>query len=137
MKELFQKEKDKYNLTPKQLSHFHLFRAKVLYYMDILNLNNYRSFFNIQEKPGVRASVYFVEDSHIASFCMSIEWLREDHIQTEDIEQTAFHEVIEVLLCQVRYIMSNRETFFSEHIIEKEIHSIIRTMENCILPRIK
>jgi hypothetical protein len=112
--------------TTKQ--HFELFKKECEYWIDKFGLTEYRIEFFLNEKANgsrglsedyghlMAIDIYFPTDLH-----------KETDI--EKIKTAAFHEVCEVLLMRARGMMSE---YYNFEIANKEIHTIIRRLENLI-----
>lgn len=115
------------------------FKNRVNYYFfDVFHLYEFELNIEPQLKGDVRASCYWheiYEGAGIITFCYSKDWIQYEDTSLEDIDKTAFHEVLEALLSEVNELMARR--FISKKDIPNAIHRIIRRMENVVYPIIK
>lgn len=74
----------------------------------------------------------FVIDNRRADIFLTNEWCTE--VTDDELEKTAFHEVCEVFLLNIRGIATRRINVSAED-IEGAIHEIIRTLETVVLEK--
>lgn len=75
------------------------------------------------------ASCYYDVTNRIATLVLSKGW-DDDEVTDYQVRKSAFHEVCELLMANMRTLAEYRYTTRLE--IEEEIHAIIRTLENTI-----
>lgn len=112
------------------------FENSVKKYQKMFNLLNYRISIFEQIKPGVRASCYHDNEGRVASICYSLEWLHENP-SLNDIEETAFHEVIELLLSKLRDYSIDLNIQRTTEDVNQEVHNIIRILENILIRKMR
>jgi len=125
-------------------SRIKVFTDAVIFYQNLFNLMNWEICIERHDEDDARASAYFgtwedgqFNSGRIANVCYSMDWISSKDLTDYEIKQTAFHEVIEVLLANLRIYSENNKYVISETTIDEEIHSIIRTFENKIFPLIE
>lgn len=133
-------EKKSKKKTEKRIKRF---RKSVKKYIDFFGLYEYRLHLMPQAKASARASCYWhnIEEAPDGSgmtitICYSESWINNPNLDNKDIDQTAFHEVLELLLHKLRDYAQQHRVFISDREIDDEIHRIIRRFENKILPLI-
>ena len=77
------------------------------------------------EYEGALAYTLSNVDNKRADIYLVIDWAGTDMTECE-LDETAFHEALEVMLAEIRYIAGKRDIRFNE--IDSAIHSIIRIL---------
>jgi hypothetical protein len=116
--------------TPEE---FKLFKSECLKWIDFFGLHDWRVDFSHEKIKGYACVTVNGLEDKVALFSFNTEC--DKHARKHlDIPKTAFHEVMELLLYPLFYIGTCRyvqpEEFYAAR------HSIIRTFENVIYPRI-
>jgi hypothetical protein len=124
---------------PANLSHF---RNCVNRYKDLLNLNHWQIIVVVVDwADGQFRAKTIPHDIDCGAqqvrLCINDEWLYHPETSLFEIERTAFHECCEILFYKLVWFARNPELYKSDREIITELHSIIRTLENNILPKIK
>lgn len=110
--------------------------------IDFLGLHSFRFVITSQEKPGAKASNYYhsMADTdgspRVFTICYSEDWIREV-TNLKEIRSIAFHEVFETMFYRLRDFSLNTTEVVLPREVDDQIHSIVRTFENKILPLIK
>lgn len=110
--------------------------------IDFLGLHSFRFVITSQKKPGTKASNYYhsISDTdgspRVFTICYSEPWINEV-TSLEEIRITAFHEVFESMFYRLRDFSLNTTEEVLPREVDDQIHSIVRTFENRILPLIK
>lgn len=109
---------------------FELFQKEAKKWIDFFGLTEYRIEF-FHEDIGIARGR--TEDYDHMMAC-DIKFPTELHESTNDdkIKVAAFHEVCEVMLIRLR---SLADDYYSFDIVNREVHSIIRRLENSILKK--
>lgn len=76
-----------------------------------------------------RGSVKVDEMGKIATIYYSIDWLQSPNTTKEDISQTAFHEIMELMLNRMRIKL---ERYYSVRVVRGLMHEVIVRMENTL-----
>jgi hypothetical protein len=63
----------------------------------------------------------------MAEIDLSMKWIERSNPSKSSIEETAYHECLEVLLMPIRDML---EMYYSKDVVDTEIHKIIRRIEN-------
>lgn len=108
------------------------FKERVSFYQNLFGLISYEIDVLPQVKDGVEGSMYgeynvLTDTQHRVTIAYTISYLSNIETTYNDIDKTAFHEVLEVLFNDVRCLM---ETVYSESFVDRKIHCLIRTFEN-------
>lgn len=107
------------------LNYFGLLQWEVHFYYEALN-------------PDARSSVEWGElRGRIACFYINPEWIEEKDLSNGEIKRVAFHEVIELLLCELRHLANHPEESRTYDLVDKEVHSVIRVLENTLFKEIE
>lgn len=101
------------------------FCKEALYWIKKYGMLQYEWFFEHKEIEERAMAVHNV-DAKIAYLVLSTQWDVEP--TPKRIRHAAFHEVWEVFLGYIATLAISRD--FNENLLECEIHSVIRTMEN-------
>ena len=125
----------------KNIKHF---KKSVNEAIEFFGLYSYSFTIMEQMKPEARASNYYhsISDdpdssARLFTICYSLHWINDEDTTLDEIRNTAFHEVFETMFYRLRdYSLANKLTI-SEREVDDQIHKIIRTFENKILPLIK
>ncbi len=116
---------DKLYKTTKK--HFEIFKKEMLKWVNILGLTDWEWFFihkSITEDA--QASVRYNREGRLATVALEPYWYIP--VKTRELQRTAFHETIEVLLADYVLVAASRQYNPSEE--ETERHRIIRRLEN-------
>jgi hypothetical protein len=121
-------------MTLKQKINF--FKSEAKRFIAIHGLINYAVFFDSDENPECRASCEMPDSNRQLTIGYNETWLRQTD-DCDEISKTAYHEVIELLLAKLRLMASEKESYYSNVMIDEEIHRIIRLLENIYFDKIK
>jgi hypothetical protein len=108
--------------------HYETYKKYVKHYLTVMGLVGWDYSFVFEESKISLASVAYGCEGRIARFYLSNVWSTPPCDSM--LERVAFHEVHELLLAELVRAATRRT--FNEDDFEKEIHSVIRTMENLI-----
>jgi len=116
------------------------FKERVKYYFfDFFHLYELELQIEPQEELGTKATTYWhhIDDGACQiTICYTNEdWIQRDDLTKEEIDRTAFHEVCESLLYELRELITRR--FISEREVPNAVHRVIRRLENTVFERIK
>lgn len=122
-----------YELTEEM---FEFYRFRVVHWLDTFGLKNWVCAYQFrawdEASENNLAGVGYNSEARVATFYLIPLW-KCDRPDPREIDICAFHEVWEVFLADICYLIKTRE--FSEFQIEKAVHTIIRTMENVVYDR--
>lgn len=106
--------------------HFESYKKYVRKYLKKLGLLGWDYSFRFEPSDVSLASIEYYTDGRVCYFYLSSNW----NIPPCDsmIERVAFHECLELLMQEVKRFCFSRN--FNETDLEKEVHSIIRALEN-------
>ena len=113
-----------HKLTEKQ---FKSFESEVEYWLEYFGILDWQVLVLFEKIDDARGDCTFNIPGKIATIRLSKEWNYPP--KGFDVEKCAFHEVCELLLCQLT-VFSN--FFIKDSIVEEQTHYIIRTLENTI-----
>lgn len=120
-------------------NHFIFFKDKTKKWLTFFGLVDYQvSYFHVDidcEGNGVTLAMTRREcerSQHVFAIGLAKNW-GSIEITEEQLERTAFHEVCEILLNEIRYMA---EAEYSYHKVDSEIHRIVRILENTAHKRI-
>lgn len=126
---------DMKKLTKKQIDkNIQTFTKAVKKYQRMFNLLDWRVVVNEQIKPDVRASCYTVNSGQIANICYSLSWVNNPETTAQELKTSAFHEIMELMLMNMRVLAEDRNMLRDEELVDKEVHKIIRILENTVFP---
>ena len=109
---------------------FEIFKTECEKWIEIFGLKGWAiEFYHKDDLKDSRASCSYDVVSRSASLYLNITW-HEDTVSEANIRKSAFHEVCEVMLCNIRCLAETR--FISKIEIDEECHAIIRTLENVL-----
>lgn len=114
------------------------FIKRVKFYQQYFGLLSYNIEILPQTKENTCASTYFGDSDSDKSnrritIAYTLSFITNPNTTLEEIDKTAFHEICEVLLGNLRYIAS---IGISDIHVDNEIHLIIRTLENTLFLKI-
>ena len=114
---------------------YELFQKECRKWINIFGLLDWEPYFlHGFRENGDWAWCNYSPTSRGVTFALNKDW-KEDKVTNEEIKITAFHEVAELLIGPL-YACA-RYRFLTEDRIEEAAHSIIRTLENVVYPRLK
>lgn len=125
---MLSKTSNKFSLKEK----FRIFEEETKYWIAKLGLVSWRIIYefsnDFSEDWDVDAKAMFRWDlqSKAATIWLNKDWA--ENAVMEDICQTAYHEVYEISLVPLRCLAQNAYVVNGQ--VEREVHTIIRTMEN-------
>ncbi len=104
-----------------------LFIRSVLKYMEIFGMKDWEVFCEYSDDKESRATCSGRSTNRVANFILSSDWIKKESPIEMDIDKVAFHEVCELFLWGMRLLA---EGLYNTEVVDKEIHVIIRTLEN-------
>ena len=109
------------------IKQFELFKEECRKWIKFFGLIEYRiEFFH----GGIRQARAQTEDyDHMMACDITFAKELDDTTDNEKIKMAAFHEVCEIMLMRLR---SLADEYYSFGIVNREVHSIVRRLENCI-----
>ncbi|MCK5504082.1 MAG: hypothetical protein KAJ10_02910 [Thermodesulfovibrionia bacterium] len=107
---------------------FEYFKVCVKKWIEYFGLYNWEvcvTFEDNEDDTGSLAFTSFIVDNRRADIALCADW--GDTEMTEfELDKTAFHEVTEILLLNIRYLAGKRE--YNEKELDGAIHSVIRIL---------
>ena len=120
------------------------FKKQVSKAVDLFGLYSYQFTIISQDSTDARASNYYHSleqrsrsDPRSYTIAYTVRWLEDEHTTKEDIKRTAYHEVLETMFSNLREYSNNIDYLVTSREVDSEIHKIVRTFENLILPLIE
>lgn len=111
----------------KKVDPFKYFKECVNRWVDYFGLYNWDV--NVHEEDddydGNLAETYSNVENKRADIYLIMDW-NDTEMTSHSLDETAFHEVLEVMLAEIRYIAGKRDIRFGE--IDSAIHNIIRIL---------
>lgn len=116
-------------------SHYQYFCKRVHYWLKIFGLLEWRVSFEYLEEYGgdILAECSWDYEDKTAMFNFYADW-SQVVLDDEHIDEIAFHEVGELLLNRINDLLTPQ---YSNKLITAEIHQIIHTLANVVLPQNK
>ena len=118
------------NRTTKE--HFRIFQDEAQYWIERFGLKNWRIVFTHEKWDHEESSYanygYNAEDRNV-TINLEPDW-QDEKVTEYQLRRSAFHEVVHVLLCRLRYLALCRTLGRLE--IDEELHTVIRIMENAV-----
>ena len=114
--------------------HFETFKQECLYWIDFLNLGGWRMFFEHSDNPINKTWAAWTRTDYADrtfTIGLAVNWGKAP-ITNFELCRNAFHEVFEVLMSDVGSIAKMDQCPSQLTELEKSIHLVIRTMENCL-----
>lgn len=106
---------------------FEYFKKRVKYWQKFFGLYDWEISVHLDEEDDDNDLAYttFVVDNKRADIFLCADW---DTVEMTDYEldKTAFHETVEILLLEVRYLAGKRTYSYDD--MDRAIHSVIRTL---------
>ena len=121
-------------MTLKQKIKF--FKKEVNRFLEFHGLIDYDVYFDKEGEIENKASCTAQNPNRIATFRYEEGWLKEENDLSE-ISRTCYHEVLELLLSNLRELASDREIVVNKREVDNEVHKIIRILENKYYDKIK
>jgi len=113
--------------------HYELFKSECLKWQDILSLKDwYVDFEHDLIIEGNEACAHMDINAKAATLILSTEWVGQ--VNDETVKMAAFHEMCEVLLCQLQMLANERFNVSPEQVVES-VHSIIQVLLNVLYPK--
>lgn len=115
------------------------FKERVYFYQKELGLQSYRIDILPQIKENTQASIYdgdtdMQRSNRRVTIAYSVEFIHDKDTTLDAVDLSAFHEVCELMLMDLRRFA---EKSCSEVIIDREVHKIIRTLENVLWEKLR
>jgi len=115
------------------------FKERVYFYQKELGLQSYRIDILPQIKENTQASIYdgdtdMQRSNRRVTIAYSVEFIHDKDTTLDAVDLSAFHEVCELMLVDLRRFA---EKSCSEVIIDREVHKIIRTLENVLWEKLR
>lgn len=116
---------------------FRYFCAQVEDFLDLFHLREWEACYEHVDGMDALASVQTDTGGGFAIFRLSVHWFGLKPTRAE-LRETAFHEVMELMLAPLSAVAFNYEIGHTEKVAltEKERHRVIRTLENVIFPKL-
>lgn len=108
-------------------THFALFRKHCQKFIDQFGLRQYEVTHTHKRDMEAVSNCFVDPESAIVIMNFASDWGMLTPLDEKAIKRAAFHEVMELLLWELRQAM---RAFFSEEVVNKKIHAVIRTWEN-------
>ena len=122
------KKKEEHHKTTAE--HFKLFKEEARYWIKYFGLLNWRIHFEHMEiKEGNWAECTYAIGARTCTLFLNVNW-GPFIVEDKDVRMSAFHEVCELMLCNIEACARTR--FLHEHEIREAVHDIIRTFENTV-----
>lgn len=103
------------------------FRKCVYKYAMEFGLVDWEIFTESEDHEGSRAVCHFNLESKISTIAYNPNWLFCESVSLSEIERVAFHECAELFLCKITRMLDH---YYSEPVVNKEMHTVIRFLEN-------
>ena len=110
--------------------HFKLFRDECEKYLDLFGLKSWRVFYELKRLKDSFGNAQWKYAGRVATITLATDFPKPFDSLEEQIKQTALHECLEILLAPISSMAGDRH--FDQIDFEKEIHSVIRTLEKII-----
>jgi hypothetical protein len=108
---------------------FEYYKERCNFYQKFFNLQDWEFYYKIEDDEENRGTSVSLPNSRVSTIAIDEEW--GEYATKKEIDKLAFHEVMEVLFAMLRIY---GDMFVNEMHVDREIHSVIRTMENVIFP---
>lgn len=119
---------DEYKTTQRE---FKIFKAECQKWIAQFGLTQWEVGFHHQENDQHLAWVTINHKSRFCAFYLNKTWRWKNQSPTDhEVKKTAFHEVCELLLHQIRYLGECR--YLSDSEMEPAVHEVIHVLENMI-----
>ena len=109
---------------------FEFFKQEAQQWIERFGVKSYDITFTHEDDGDHLASCGADSGSRIAIINLSATDLGELDVTNASIQRAAFHEVLELLMWEITTLLRN---FFSEDIVIKKTHEVIRAIENGVL----
>lgn len=113
-------------------AHFASFKKFCRQYLDLFGLRDWEAFISHTKDEDNRASCTVNGTDHrMVNLNLAKDWDADWglKITDEEIRKCALHEVLELRMWEIRKML---RVFYSEEVVDEQIHKIIRTLENII-----
>jgi hypothetical protein len=124
-------------------TNINLFKKYVNKYINFFGMFDWEINFAIcHEKNADASCAYYRLDEagegcgQTVTFRYSLDWI-DSNVEEDEIERTAFHEVLELLLSKLRDFSSYKDVHISDREVDNEIHRVIRIFENKVFNLVK
>lgn len=107
-----------------------LFKKYCKKYIELFGLKNFEydiTWDDPDDEERRRAGFNMNLTGGLVTIWLSRDWIRDSESSEKEIERTAFHEICETMLCQLR---SMADEYHNYDRVDKEIHRVIRRLEN-------
>ena len=114
------------------------FEKQVNKWIDFFDLRSFEVYIFEENNQDNKATCYqnsIDVGGQIASIVYNKEWIGK--ADRPEISKVAFHEVMELLLFELRLMSGNHDLHISKREVDKEIHRVIRILESKIYDKIR
>lgn len=113
--------------------HQKIFKNEVEKWINYFGLKSWKIDFGVDDLNDANSTVQFKDFAGVAKFTLTSTW--DEEPSEELIKRIAFHEVFHLLLGKIDALAMTR--FLNAEELNKELHAVIRTMENTIFKDLK
>lgn len=108
---------------------FLTFKRECEKWINHFGMHGHKFYFQHQDLENANAFAYCLHpyEPEDRLFTLGLSKTTNDTATNEDIKRSAFHEVMEALTANLRYLAVTR--FITQQAVDHEIHNIIRTLE--------
>lgn len=110
--------------------HFKLFRIECEKQLELLGLKRWKIYYQFKKLDDSFARSEWKYSGMVATISLATEFPKPFDNLEEQIKQTALHECLEILLAPLTSLAQDRT--WDNLIFDKEIHSVIRTLEKLL-----
>ena len=113
---------------------FKLFQSSAIYAIDRLGLHGWSVDIAKKKMPGSHAQCACTHDARQCSLMINSE---DDHSDESDVEDSAYHEVVELLLSKYEWLWKNRESFDESACFRRSVDGERHEIINMVVTLIK
>ena len=112
--------------------HFKFFKERTEKWIDLFGLTDWEyRIVQAKDEDDYMAWVRYSVEIRKATICLAEEWPDDHEVTLNQLDQSALHEVCELLLADIRYLATERYST-TEAQIHQEVHRIIARIINLV-----
>ena len=110
--------------------HYLLFRAECEKWIPVLGLKSWKVYYQFKKLDDLFANVQWKYSGQVATVTLATDFPKPFDNLEQQIKESALHECLEIFLASICSLAEDRT--WDRIVFDKEIHSVIRTLEKLL-----